>query len=210
VATFVREQRPGGRRRGAMVAIERPSLDLERAEAAVRELLIALGEDPERDGLLETPKRVARSYLELLAGYGEDPGDHLERQFTIDHEEMVIVKDIPFSSMCEHHMLPFLGAAHVAYLPGTTGKVCGLSKIARLVDGYARRLQVQERLTGQIADALMDRLGAGGALVVLEAEHLCMTIRGTMKPGSSTTTSAVRGLLNEPASRAEALSLIKS
>lgn len=193
-----------------MVAIERPNLDLERAEAAVRELLIALGEDPERDGLLETPKRVARSYLDLLSGYGEDPGDHLERQFTIDHEEMVIVKDIPFSSLCEHHMLPFLGAAHVAYLPGATGKVCGLSKIARLVDGYARRLQVQERLTGQIADALMERLDAGGALVVLEAEHLCMTIRGTMKPGSSTTTSAVRGLLNEPASRAEALSLIKT
>jgi GTP cyclohydrolase IA len=193
-----------------MVAIERPSLDLERAEAAVRELLIALGEDPERDGLLETPGRVARSYVELLAGYREDPGAHLERQFTIAHEEMVIVKDIPFSSMCEHHMLPFIGKAHVAYMPGTTGKVCGLSKIARLVDGYARRLQVQERLTGQIADALMERLKAGGALVVIEAEHLCMTIRGTMKPGSTTTTSAVRGLLNQAASRAEALSLIKS
>jgi GTP cyclohydrolase IA len=192
------------------VAIERPSLDVERAEAAVRELLVALGEDPDRDGLLETPKRVARSYLELLSGYREDPGAHLDRQFTIDHEEMVIVKDIPFSSMCEHHLLPFLGAAHVAYLPGASGNVCGLSKIARLVDGYARRLQVQERLTGQIADALMERLAAGGALVVLEAEHLCMTIRGTMKPGSTTTTSAVRGLLNEPASRAEALSLIKT
>ena len=193
-----------------MVAIERPNLDLDRAEEAVRELLIALGEDPEREGLLDTPGRVARSYVELLAGYGEDPGDHLERQFTIDHEELVIVKDIPFSSMCEHHLLPFMGTAHVAYLPGTTGNVCGLSKIARLVDGYARRLQVQERLTGQIADALMERLDAGGALVVLEAEHLCMTIRGTMKPGSSTTTSAVRGLLNEPASRAEALALIKT
>ncbi len=193
-----------------MVAIEHPNLDLERAEAAVRELLLALGEDPGRDGLLETPGRVARSYVELLSGYREDPGAHLARQFTIDHEEMVIVKDIPFSSMCEHHMLPFLGAAHVAYLPGASGKVCGLSKIARLVDGYARRLQVQERLTGQIADALMERLDAGGALVVLEAEHLCMTIRGTMKPGSTTTTSAVRGSLNEPTSRAEALSLIKT
>ena len=184
--------------------------DLERAAAAVRELLIAVGEDPERDGLLETPERVARSYLELLAGYREDPGAHLERQFTIAHEEMVIVKDIPFSSMCEHHLLPFIGTAHVAYMPGTSGTVCGLSKIARLVDGYSRRLQVQERLTGQIADALMERLDASGALVVIEAEHLCMTIRGTMKPGAVTTTSAVRGQLNESASRAEALSLIKS
>lgn len=175
----------------------------------MRELLIAIGEDPERDGLQDTPKRVAKSYGELLGGYREDPGLHLERQFTIDHEEMVIVKDIPFSSMCEHHMLPFLGRAHVAYLPGSTGKVCGLSKIARLVDGFARRLQVQERLTGQIADALMDRLDAGGALVVLEAEHLCMTIRGTHKPGSSTTTSAVRGHFNQASSRAEALALIR-
>ncbi|MEZ5409487.1 MAG: GTP cyclohydrolase I FolE [Acidimicrobiales bacterium] len=186
------------------------SFDLRRAEAAVRELLLAVGEDPGRDGLLDTPARVARSYLELLSGYHEDPGRHLERQFTIDHEEMVIVKDIPFSSMCEHHMLPFMGRAHVAYLPGSTGKVCGLSKIARLVDGYARRLQVQERLTGQIADDFMERLGASGALVVLEAEHLCMTIRGAMKPGALTTTSAVRGSLSDQASRAEALSLIMS
>lgn len=186
------------------------SFDLRRAEAAVRELLLAVGEDPARDGLLDTPARVARSYLELLSGYHEDPGRHLERQFTIDHEEMVIVKDIPFSSMCEHHMLPFMGRAHVAYLPGNTGKVCGLSKIARLVDGYARRLQVQERLTGQVADDLMERLGASGALVVLEAEHLCMTIRGAMKPGALTTTSAVRGSLTDQASRAEALSLIMS
>jgi GTP cyclohydrolase IA len=184
------------------------SFDLRRAEAAVRELLLAVGEDPTRDGLLDTPARVARSYLELLSGYHEDPGRHLERQFTIDHEEMVIGKDIPFSSMCEHHMLPFMGRAHVAYLPSANGKVCGLSKIARLVDGYARRLQVQERLTGQVADDLMDRLGASGALVVLEAEHLCMTIRGAMKPGALTTTSAVRGSLTDQASRAEALSLI--
>ncbi len=184
------------------------SFDLRRAEAAVRELLLAVGEDPGRDGLLDTPARVARSYLELLSGYHEDPGRHLERQFTIDHEEMVIVKDIPFSSMCEHHMLPFMGRAHVAYLPSANGKVCGLSKIARLVDGYARRLQVQERLTGQVADDLMDRLGASGALVILEAEHLCMTIRGAMKPGALTTTSAVRGSLTDQSSRAEALSLI--
>ncbi len=184
------------------------SFDLRRAEAAVRELLLAVGEDPSRDGLVDTPARVARSYLELLSGYHEDPGRHLERQFTIDHEEMVIVKDIPFSSMCEHHMLPFMGRAHVAYLPSSTGKVCGLSKIARLVDGYARRLQVQERLTGQVADDLMNRLGASGALVILEAEHLCMTIRGAMKPGALTTTSAVRGSLTDQSSRAEALSLI--
>ena len=188
----------------------RAEVDLERAEAAVRELLLAIGEDPQRDGLQDTPKRVAKSYQELLSGYREDPGAHLERQFTIDHEELVIVKDIPFSSMCEHHMLPFLGTAHVAYLPGSNGNVCGLSKIARLVDGFARRLQVQERLTGQIADELMNRLGAGGALVVLEAEHLCMTIRGARKPGAVTTTSAVRGLLNQPSSRAEALSLIRT
>ncbi len=188
---------------------ERRVFDPDRAEAAIRELLLAVGEDPERDGLKDTPKRVVRSYRELLSGYLEDPGAHLERQFTIDHEEMVIVRDIPFSSMCEHHMLPFMGRAHVAYLPGTSGSVCGLSKIARLVDGFARRLQVQERLTGQIADELMARLGAGGALVVLEAEHLCMTIRGAMKPGATTTTSAVRGLLNQQSSRAEALTLIR-
>jgi GTP cyclohydrolase IA len=191
------------------VKAERRVFDPDRAEAAIRELLLAVGEDPERDGLKDTPKRVARSYRELLGGYLEDPGAHLERQFTIDHEEMVIVRDIPFSSMCEHHMLPFMGRAHVAYLPGTSGSVCGLSKIARLVDGFARRLQVQERLTGQIADELMTRLGAGGALVVLEAEHLCMTIRGAMKPGATTTTSAVRGLLNQQSSRAEALTLIR-
>jgi GTP cyclohydrolase I len=190
------------------VTIDREAFDLSRAEAAVRELLLAVGEDPDRDGLLETPGRVARSYLELLGGYSEDPGVHLERQFTIEHEEMVIVRDIPFSSMCEHHLLPFMGRAHVAYLPGSNGNVCGLSKIARLVDGFARRLQVQERLTGQIADELMSRLDASGALVVMEAEHLCMTIRGAMKPGSVTTTSAVRGSFSEQPTRAEALSLI--
>ncbi len=185
-------------------------MDFDRIEAAVRDILASVGEDPDRDGLLDTPGRVARSYTELLGGYGEDPADHLERQFEVDHEEMVIVKDIPFSSMCEHHMLPFIGRAHVAYLPGPGGKVCGLSKLARVVDGYARRLQVQERLTGQIADAIVDRLNAAGVLVVIEAEHLCMSMRGVKKPGSMTTTSAVRGLFKENAvTRAEALGLIK-
>ncbi len=186
------------------------SLDQARAEAAVRELLIAIGEDPTREGLLDTPARVARAYGELLAGYGEDPGAHLERQFEVNHDEMVVVSDIPFSSLCEHHLLPFIGKAHVAYIPGASGRVCGLSKLARVVDGYAKRLQVQERLTVQIADDLMNRLNADGALVVLEAEHLCMTVRGVHKPGSITTTSAVRGLFKDrPATRAEALSLIR-
>jgi len=186
------------------------SVDQARAEAAVRELLIAIGEDPKREGLIETPARVARAYGELLAGYGEDPGAHLERQFEVNHDEMVVVSDIPFSSLCEHHLLPFIGKAHLAYIPGASGRVCGLSKLARVVDGYAKRLQVQERLTVQIADDLMNRLNADGALVVLEAEHLCMTVRGVHKPGSITTTSAVRGLFKDrPATRAEALSLIR-
>jgi GTP cyclohydrolase I len=184
-------------------------VDIDRAEAAVRELLAAIGEDPTREGLLETPRRVAKSFAELLSGYQEDPARHLDKQFTIDHEEMVIVKDIPFSSMCEHHLLPFMGRAHVAYLPGPSGKVTGLSKFARLIDGYARRLQVQERLTGQIADAMITRLNARGALVVMEAEHLCMTIRGAMKPGAATTTSAVRGSLTDPTTRGEALTLLQ-
>ena len=184
-------------------------IDTGRAERAIRELLLAVGEDPDRDGLVETPARVARAYTELLAGYRQDPGDHLERQFEVNHDEMVIVKDIPFSSLCEHHMLPFIGRAHVCYIPGESGKVCGLSKLARLVEGYARRLQVQERLTVQIADDLMNRLGASGAMVVITAEHLCMTVRGVRVPGSVTTTSAVRGLFKErPSTRAEALNLL--
>ena len=184
-------------------------VDTVRAERAIRELLLAIGEDPDRDGLVETPARVARAYSELLAGYRQDPGDHLERQFEVNHDEMVIVKDIPFSSLCEHHMLPFIGRAHLCYIPGESGRVCGLSKLARLVDGYARRLQVQERLTVQIADDLMTRLGASGAMVVITAEHLCMTVRGVRLPGSVTTTSAVRGLFKEdPSTRAEALNLI--
>ncbi len=186
-------------------------LDAARIEEAIRTVLSSIGEDPDRDGLLDTPARVARSYRELLRGYQEDPADHLDRQFEVEHEEMVIVRDIPFSSMCEHHMLPFIGRAHVAYLPGTEGKVCGLSKLARVVDGYAKRLQVQERLVGQIADAMVDRLDAAGVLVVIEAEHLCMSMRGVQKPGSLTTTSAVRGLLKEnAATRAEALGLIRA
>ncbi|MEM7326314.1 MAG: GTP cyclohydrolase I FolE [Actinomycetota bacterium] len=186
-------------------------IDQDRLERAIRELLAAIGENPDRDGLLDTPARVARSYRELLRGYREDPATHLDRQFEVDHDEMVIVRDIPFSSMCEHHMLPFIGRAHVAYLPGPGGKVCGLSKLARVVDGYAKRLQVQERLTGQVADALVSRLGAAGVLVVMEAEHLCMAMRGVQKPGSSTTTSAVRGLLKENSTtRAEALGLIRA
>ncbi len=184
-------------------------MDQTRIENAVREILAAVGEDPTRDGLLDTPARVARAYTELLGGYQEDPGDHLDRQFEVDHDEMVIVRDIPFSSLCEHHMLPFIGRAHVAYIPGRDGKVCGLSKLARVVDGYAKRLQVQERLTVQVADAMVQRLNATGVLVTMEAEHLCMTMRGARKPGAVTTTSALRGLIKKnPATRAEALRLI--
>ncbi len=186
-------------------------IDTARIEAAVREILAAVGEDPDRDGLIDTPARVARAYVETLRGYREDPSEHLDKQFEVDHDEMVIVRDIPFSSLCEHHMLPFIGRAHVAYIPGDDGRVCGLSKLARLVDGYASRLQVQERLTKQVAEALTDRLGAAGSLVVIEAEHLCMTVRGAKKPGALTTTSAVRGLFRErPATRAEALGLINA
>lgn len=186
------------------------TIDERRIEDAVRTILASVGEDPARDGLVDTPARVARSYRELLAGYREDPATHLERQFEVAHEEMVILRDIPFSSMCEHHMLPFIGRVHVAYLPGSDGRVCGLSKLARVVDGYAKRLQVQERLVGQIADAIVERLDAAGVLVVIEAEHLCMSMRGVQKPGSMTTTSAVRGLLQQnPVTRAEALGLIR-
>ena len=187
----------------------RASVDLEQAAAAIRQLLAAIGEDPDRDGLVDTPGRVARSYAELLRGYAEDPAEHLDRQFEVDHDEMVIVRDISFSSMCEHHLLPFIGKAHIAYIPGGHGRVCGLSKLARVVDGYSRRLQVQERLTVQIADAIIHRLDAAGVMVVMEAEHMCMSIRGAMKPGSSTTTSAVRGILkSNPSTRAEALTLL--
>ncbi len=195
-----------GQAEGMSVA---PLPDEARIEAAVRELLAAIGEDPDRDGLLATPGRVARMYTEITAGMREDPSDHLGTLFDADHDEIVLVRDIPFSSMCEHHMLPFMGTAHLGYVPGAGGKVIGLSKLARLVDGYAKRLQVQERLTTQIVNAIEDAMNPVGAIVVLEAEHLCMAIRGVQKPGTLTVTSAVRGLFREdPRSRAEAMTLI--
>jgi GTP cyclohydrolase I len=178
-------------------------------EAAVRELLAAIGEDPQRDGLRDTPARVARAYAEAFAGLGVDPGDVLTSMFDERHDEMVIVKDIEVYSYCEHHLVPFHGAAHVGYIPNEQGQVTGLSKIARLVDLFAKRPQVKERLTGQVADTLQERLRPRGVIVVIEAEHLCMSMRGVRKPGSRTVTSAVRGQLRSSAStRAEALSLI--
>ena len=183
--------------------------DAERAEAAVRELLIAIGEDPEREGLKDTPARVARAYKELTSGLRMEAKDVLTTTFDIGHDEMVLVRDIELWSMCEHHLVPFTGVAHVGYVPAESGKITGLSKLARLVDVYAKRPQVQERLTSQIADAVMRKLDPRGAIVVVEAEHLCMAMRGIRKPGASTTTSAVRGLLQSSASsRAEALDLI--
>ena len=189
-------------------ADERPTIDHDRIAAAVREILFAVGEDPDREGLVETPARVARAYEEIFAGLHRDPAEILSVTFDISHEEMVLVRDIDLYSMCEHHLVPFHGVAHVGYIPAKDGKVTGLSKLARLVEVYARRPQVQERLTSQIADALMTHLEPQGAIVVVEAEHLCMTMRGVRKPGASTITSAVRGQLREPASRAEAMSLI--
>lgn len=183
-------------------------VDQPRAEAAVRELLAAIGEDPTRDGLIETPARVARAYGELLAGYDQDPDDVLSAVFEVGHRELVLVKDIEVWSLCEHHMVPFFGVAHVGYIPGEQGHVTGLSKLARLVDVYARRLQVQERLTTQIAESLVEVLSPQGVIVVIEAEHLCMTMRGVQKAGAKTVTSAVRGQLLDPATRAEAIKLI--
>jgi GTP cyclohydrolase IA len=185
------------------------AVDTDRIERAVREILVAIGEDPNRDGLRETPARVGRMWGEVIAGLHDDPDTHLDRRFLLEHNELVMVRDIRFASLCEHHLLPFLGRAHVAYIPGAEGAVTGLSKLARLVEGYARRLQVQERMTSQIADALMKQLDASGALVVIEAEHLCMSMRGVRKPGALTITSAVRGHLQDsPAARAEALAFI--
>lgn len=184
------------------------SVDRPRAEAAVRELLFAIGEDPDRDGLKDTPARVARSYEELLAGMDQDPTDVLTAVFEVGHEELVLVKDIELWSMCEHHLVPFFGVAHVGYIPGEQGHVTGLSKLARLVDVYARRPQVQERLTTQIADSLVQVLEPRGAIVVIEAEHLCMAMRGIRKGGSRTVTSAVRGQLLDSTTRAEAMQLI--
>lgn len=183
-------------------------MDQPRIEKAVREILLAIGEDPDREGLQDTPKRVAKSYAEIFAGLHQSPVDLLATTFALEHEEMVLVKDIPFFSTCEHHLVPFHGTAHIGYIPSKDGKVTGLSKLARLVDVYARRPQVQERLTTQIVDALMDNLDPRGAIVVIECEHLCMSMRGVRKPGAKTVTSAVRGQLRETATRAEAMSLI--
>ncbi len=184
-------------------------VDLPRAEAAVRELLIAVGEDPDRDGLKRTPARVARTYAEVFSGLFLDPDDVLETTFDENHDEIVLVKDIPLYSTCEHHLVPWHGTAAVGYIPGEDGRITGLSKLARVVDLYARRPQVQERLTSQIADAVKRRLEPRGVIVVIEAEHLCMAMRGVRKPGARTVTSAVRGLFqDDPRTRAEAMSLI--
>ncbi|MFE2548465.1 GTP cyclohydrolase I FolE [Streptomyces sp. NPDC059355] len=182
--------------------------DEKRAQAAVRELLIAVGEDPDREGLLETPARVARAYKEIFAGLYQKPEEVLTTTFDLGHDEMVLVKDIEVMSNCEHHLVPFHGVAHVGYIPSVDGKITGLSKLARLVDVFARRPQVQERLTTQIADSLMEILEPRGVIVVVECEHMCMTMRGVRKPGAKTITSAVRGQLRDPATRNEAMSLI--
>jgi GTP cyclohydrolase IA len=187
-----------------------PDFDHPRAEAAVRELLIAIGEDPEREGLRDTPARVARAYAELTAGLRMEPRDVLTTTFDIGHDEMVLVRDIELWSMCEHHLVPFTGVAHVGYIPAESGKITGLSKLARLVDLYAKRPQVQERMTTQIADSLMELLEARGVIVVIEAEHLCMTMRGVRKAGARTITSAVRGIMHNAATRSEAMALINA
>lgn len=188
---------------------DRPSIDRARIERAVREILLAIGEDPDRDGLLRTPLRVAEMFSEVFVGLQEDPATHLTVRFDADHDEMVMVKDIDLVSLCEHHLVPFIGKAHVAYIPGDDGRITGLSKLARLVDGFARRPQVQERLTTQVADTIDQVLSPKGVLVVIEAEHLCMSMRGVRKPGALTVTSAVRGLFKtNPATRAEAMAFI--
>jgi GTP cyclohydrolase I len=183
-------------------------IDLERAERAVREILFAIGENPDREGLKDTPARVARAYREIFAGISQGPEDVLTTTFEIGHDELILVRDIEVYSTCEHHLVPFHGVAHVGYIPGRDGRVTGLSKLARLVDVYARRLQVQERMTSQIADALVDFLTPKGVIVVIQCEHLCMSMRGVRQPGSRTITSAVRGQLRDPATRAEAMGLV--
>jgi GTP cyclohydrolase I len=184
-------------------------VDVERIERAVREILYAMGEDPDRDGLVRTPRRVAEMYAEVCSGLHQDPSQHLIVTFEANHDEMVLVRDIALYSLCEHHLAPFHGRAHVAYIPGDDGRITGLSKLARLVDGFAKRPQVQERLTSQIADAIVDVLQPRGAFVMIEAEHLCMSMRGVRKPGTLTLTSAVRGLFKDSAAtRAEVMSLI--
>ncbi|MDA0350498.1 MAG: GTP cyclohydrolase I FolE [Verrucomicrobia bacterium] len=184
-------------------------MDQERIEKAIREILFAIGEDPDRDGLIETPARVARMYSEICSGLAENPADHIEKAFDVEHDEIIIVRDITFYSICEHHLLPFFGKAHVGYLPQPGSKITGLSKLARLVDGYARRPQVQERLTMEIATAIQTKLESLGTIVVIEAEHLCMSMRGVKQPGATTITSSVCGIFREdPAARTEAMNLI--
>jgi GTP cyclohydrolase I len=184
-------------------------MDRDKIEAGVRLILEGVGEDPAREGLLETPRRVAEMYEEIFAGLTQDAARHLCVTFDEGHQEMVLVRDIPLYSVCEHHLLPFLGRAHVAYIPGKSGRICGLSKLARVVDVYAKRPQVQERMTSQIADTIVEHLDPAGVIVVIEAEHLCMSMRGVKKPGSETVTSAVRGIFErKAATRAEAMSLI--
>jgi GTP cyclohydrolase IA len=183
-------------------------MDLDRIAKAVREILEAMGEEPDREGLRDTPQRVARMYAEICSGLHEEADTHLTTTFEAGHDEMVMVRDIPTTSICEHHLVPFIGRAHVAYIPGDDGKITGLSKLARLVDAYSRRPQVQEKLTVQIADEIDRTLQPKGVMVVIEAEHLCMTMRGVRKPGSKTVTSAVRGTMHRAATRAEAMSLI--
>lgn len=186
-------------------------MDLAKIEQAVRQILEAIGEDPDRDGLQDTPARVARFYAEALSGLESGAGRHLAVQFDSDYDEMVMVRDIPFYSLCEHHLVPFMGKAHVGYIPNKEGKITGLSKLARLVDSHARRLQVQERMTVQIADELERALEPRGVLVVIEAEHLCMSMRGVHKPGTMTVTSAVRGIFrSNPATRSEGMRLLQA
>ena len=193
-----------------MTAAVGQPVDLDRIEAAVAEILVALGEDPSRDGLQETPARVARMYAEVCSGLHEDPADYLIRTFDLEHDEMVMVRDIPVYSLCEHHLLPFFGVAHVAYIPQKGGMITGLSKLARLVDGFSRRLQIQERLTSQVAGAIQRTLEPQGTLVVIEAEHLCMSMRGVQKPGAVTVTSAVHGVFrDEVSTRLEAMRFIE-
>ena len=185
-------------------------VDLDRIEAAVAEILVALGEDPNRDGLQETPARVARMYAEVCSGLHEDPADYLIRTFDLEHDEMVMVRDLPVYSLCEHHLLPFFGVAHVAYIPQKGGMITGLSKLARLVDSFSRRLQIQERLTSQVVGAIQRTLEPQGTLVVVEAEHLCMSMRGVQKPGAVTVTSAVHGVFrDEVSTRLEAMRFIE-
>jgi GTP cyclohydrolase I len=196
---------------GPVPARQPQVVDTGRIAAAVREILEAIGEDPDREGLAATPERVARMYAEVFSGMREDPAEHLTTTFEAGHDEMVMVNDIPTYSMCEHHLLPWFGLSHVAYIPNADGRITGLSKLARLVDGFARRPQVQERLTAQVADALEQTLAPRGVIVVVEAEHLCMSMRGIKKPGSKTVTSAMRGVFRDStAARHEAMTIIRS